>query len=324
MVSNLSHFQDVGTPISVDWYHEKDRVSDTLLMTVGDSWTWGDSLGNTSAGLGRDDRSYRLSKIYGNLVADDLVLDHINIGLPGLSNFDMLQRFRRVHAGLTRSYQKVYVVFTLTEIGRDYAGGLLAQKESWENIRGGDWPAWQDIIDQRATEYQLKFAQQELTKGDVDLRHHLALFLGTMPSKDIKSVMEFNEHYVTSLIMDTLESMGVEWAIGSAFTSWIDPTLVPKDRYLGQWTDIIAAQGNLVSYPSTHLLSQAGMIPLIDLCDRLQIPNRQHDWIDYFDRARDAIDWLSASPYNSQVATRHPLEQAHRWWADRIKEWIND
>lgn len=50
-----------------DYYHEVDRGSNTLVVTIGDSWTWGDRLGKTT--LEYDDRDYRTSHIYGALIS---------------------------------------------------------------------------------------------------------------------------------------------------------------------------------------------------------------------------------------------------------------
>ena len=52
------------------------RDSDTLLVTVGDSWTWG-------AGLARDKRK---NCVWGNLVSEMIQADWLNLAQPGQSN----------------------------------------------------------------------------------------------------------------------------------------------------------------------------------------------------------------------------------------------
>lgn len=306
------------------WYHEQDRGSRNLLMTVGDSWTWGDSLGKTSVRKSQDDHEYRLSHIYGTLASKELDMDHINIGLPGLSNFDMWQRFRRVFNGITKSYDSVTVIFTLTEIGREHAGGFIKSEQDFDAIRGDDWPTWEDIIQKKYDKQKIDFCREEMINHGIDLGHLLDLYLRCQQCQSIDSIMSVSENYVDSLIIDSLEKLKVRWAMGRAFTAWIDTTLVPKRNNLGTWTDLIAQKGNLPSYPKVHVVGQAGLNPLMALCDQLEIPDRQKKWLPYLDLATLAVDWLSMSPYNGNVATRHPLEQAHRWWADHIKEWIND
>ena len=54
-----------------------DRNSDTLVVTVGDSWTWGADL----------DSDLRLQQVYGNLVSHHLSADFLNLGQSGSNNF---------------------------------------------------------------------------------------------------------------------------------------------------------------------------------------------------------------------------------------------
>lgn len=92
---------------------------DTLLITVGDSWTWGDSLGKTKARDSQDDPEYRLNHVYGNLIARQLNADWINIAIPGESNSWMIDRAEKLlRSDIILEYKKVYLTLTLTEFGR--------------------------------------------------------------------------------------------------------------------------------------------------------------------------------------------------------------
>ena len=73
-----------------DYYHEVDRSSDKLIITMGDSWTWGDRLGKTT--IEYDDREHRTRHIYGNIVSEQLGADFINIGFPGWNNIYIMNR----------------------------------------------------------------------------------------------------------------------------------------------------------------------------------------------------------------------------------------
>jgi hypothetical protein len=97
--------------------HYVDRHSDRMIITVGDSWTYGDSLGNTCVREARDDSDHRLAHVYGNLVSKELDADWINLALPGISNRQMfiwLEQLllRHVHGANTTC------IITLTESGR--------------------------------------------------------------------------------------------------------------------------------------------------------------------------------------------------------------
>ena len=98
-------------------YYFKSRESTDLLITIGDSWTYGDSLGSTRVRNGIDDTEYRLNHVYGNLMSEQLEWDWMNLALPGSSNFCMLNWLGQL---LDRkyNYQSITCVITLTEAGR--------------------------------------------------------------------------------------------------------------------------------------------------------------------------------------------------------------
>lgn len=111
-------------------YYFKPRDSSNLLITVGDSWTYGDSLGNTRVRNGIDDTEYRLNHVYGNLISEQLDYDWMNLALPGGSNYCMLNWLGQL---LTRkfNYAQITCIITLTEAGRheeiSWATGKLLQ-----------------------------------------------------------------------------------------------------------------------------------------------------------------------------------------------------
>jgi len=109
--------------ITVDEYHSDTTGKDTLVIAAGDSWTYGDSLGET-----------RLSDVYGRKVSQALNADWINIGLPGRSNSYiinnvtwLLDQFKNNH------YKKIFVVITLTENGRE-PGETFASSVDFKNL----------------------------------------------------------------------------------------------------------------------------------------------------------------------------------------------
>jgi hypothetical protein len=91
--------------------------SEQLLITVGDSWTYGDSLGQTRVRDGRDDPEHRLSHVYGSLMAEEINADWINLALPGISNYMMCTWLTQLLSRHVHSRDTVCVI-TLTESGR--------------------------------------------------------------------------------------------------------------------------------------------------------------------------------------------------------------
>lgn len=99
------------------WYFEKLNDSDCLLITAGDSWTWGDSLGGTT--VEQDQFEYRTTHSYGYLIADQLNVDYLCISKPGASNVEVYDKIQQALDIAKHKYKQITVVFTLTEIGRE-------------------------------------------------------------------------------------------------------------------------------------------------------------------------------------------------------------
>jgi len=85
------------------------RNSDTLLVTVGDSWTWG-------AGL---DSKQRKTQVWGNLVSEMIGADWLNLAQPGQSNQWMANRCRELYnISAELEYKKIVVVVVFTGAAR--------------------------------------------------------------------------------------------------------------------------------------------------------------------------------------------------------------
>jgi|SaaInl59LU_5_DNA_1037362.scaffolds.fasta_scaffold11429_2 hypothetical protein len=85
------------------------RNSDTLLVTVGDSWTWG-------AGL---DSKQRRTQVWGNVVSEIIGADWLNLAQPGQSNQWMANRCRELYnISAELEYKKIVVVVVFTGAAR--------------------------------------------------------------------------------------------------------------------------------------------------------------------------------------------------------------
>lgn len=99
------------------WYEEDIQGRDTLLITVGDSWTWGDHLGCIDWDRASND-PIRMQQIYGRLLSNRLNADWVNLAKPGCSNYWMLEQLHDIKPHLDRvkdSYKKIIITVTLTE-----------------------------------------------------------------------------------------------------------------------------------------------------------------------------------------------------------------
>jgi hypothetical protein len=84
--------------------------SNKLLITIGESWTWGDSL----------DPQTRLQSIYGKHLSEMLQLDWLNIARKGASNFWIFYQISELIRYDKIPYDELLIVFCCTETGREF------------------------------------------------------------------------------------------------------------------------------------------------------------------------------------------------------------
>lgn len=117
---NLSNYFTIADNTN-SWYEEPtntfnfiDRNSKTLVVTVGDSWTWGCDLTKHDT-----DNEYRLQNVYGNQIAQKLNADWLNLALPSVGNFWIAERVEELSKIISElEYTRIYVICTFTETGR--------------------------------------------------------------------------------------------------------------------------------------------------------------------------------------------------------------
>ena len=91
-----------------------DRSSSTVIVTVGDSWTWGSDISENN-----HDNDHRLRCLYGNVLTQKLAADWLNLGLSATSNFwltGMVEELAKVVPLL--EYKKIFVICVFTGAGR--------------------------------------------------------------------------------------------------------------------------------------------------------------------------------------------------------------
>jgi hypothetical protein len=99
------------------WYEEDIQGRDTLLVMIGDSWTWGDHLGSIDWDKSSNDPC-RMEQIAGRKLSNLLNSDWVNLAKPGCSNYWMLEQLQNIEPHLHRvqnQYKKIRVVISLTE-----------------------------------------------------------------------------------------------------------------------------------------------------------------------------------------------------------------
>jgi hypothetical protein len=108
--SSNSHYQ-----VPTNTFDFVNRNSDILLVTVGESWTWGSDLTET------DVESTRLTQTFGNIISTELSADWLNLAQPGSSNFFIAEKVEELGCIISMlEYKQIYLVCTFTEVGRGF------------------------------------------------------------------------------------------------------------------------------------------------------------------------------------------------------------
>ena len=115
---------DSATVVGEKLFDFVDRLADTLVVTIGDSWTWGADLTDCDFEVAHikrlSDDSYRIKHMYGNVVAEAIGADFLSLGESGSGNWYILRKLQElltIHARLP--YHKIIVFAVWTELGRD-------------------------------------------------------------------------------------------------------------------------------------------------------------------------------------------------------------
>ena len=106
-----------------------------LVVTIGESWTWGDSLGKTQHNV-IDDKEFRLANVYGAQFANLIDADFLNIAEPGQSNLWITDHFKLFMNNIDDfNYTEIIVVLTLTEVGREYQGDRDTNRDYVKDLK---------------------------------------------------------------------------------------------------------------------------------------------------------------------------------------------
>ena len=111
-------------------YSSGNTGKDNLLMALGDSWTFGGSL---DLMCDTDDyetcRQFRLESVFANKLSQRLCSDWINIAVPSVSNYWIVNQLATLNLHRDRiPYKHLYIVITLTEFYRELPEVLVEAK----------------------------------------------------------------------------------------------------------------------------------------------------------------------------------------------------
>jgi hypothetical protein len=260
-------------------FHSEINNANTLVVTAGDSWTWGGGLGNG-----------RLDQVYGKLLSTQFNADWINIGCSGWSNSYILLVCQHLVSLLKHeNYKRIIFVITLTENGRD---ACTPESYQYDYIKCSQKNGINDqFFEQVLLDTELYWADQIKTLTSV-VDNRFKFFVGQN--------FVWHENLYTQL-------KNTEVIVGN--NNWIE--LLANYQNLSQ-----PIRTNLVCGWIFELTSGFGSVVNI-----LQIKDLAvyKSWaLPYIERANLVNKWLDQSPMNYKKATKHPVKEGHKIWADYI------
>ena len=267
-------------------YDYVDRDSDTLLVTIGDSWTWGSGICNVynnAVRITKEQNNFRLDHLYGNLISKEKNWNWLNFGFYSQGNqwiADKVFELRRLVPHL--QFKNIILVCVLTGTAR------------WFNT-------WQDSL----TNYKDFFEKNKMTTI-TDFENFL-LDLNRNILGQIKLLVQSADNIRLLVGTNAVDHCGFD----VLETEEIIPTpwykLLSKTELGGISVDIDSIKylinlENLLYNNDQKTAFQKWMMEKIDQAEKQNAMLGQ-------------MDHVSFDPY-------HPDHHGHRKWADYILEQV--
>ena len=107
----------------VDQVINRNRGKPLTLLTIGDSWTWGDEIlganGINQTGLKNSNSAIRESKIFGKLLSDNLNANWVQHAMPGASWDWIVTEFEKLVPQLASKTEDLLVILGFSDHGRE-------------------------------------------------------------------------------------------------------------------------------------------------------------------------------------------------------------
>ena len=275
-------------PVQYNLWNSFDFVqkgSRKLVVTIGESWTWGDSLGKTchwprggkDHHLWFDDKEYRLKNTYGGQLADELEADFLNVAECGRSNLWIAQQLQFFLENLhTFDYDEIFIALTLTEVGRDFPRSALRSK---------------------------------LT--DVTCMHDFFTVLSTANCEEIRKGLD---------MINNITNKKIKIFLG---TNFVESNYPCPEIFNKSWVELIAEKLDKKIDTPCYVISSWVYETFSKITEYSKHMSREkylEDMEGILDTAEKRIDFLNESNYNVNTGSKHPTEEGHKIWKECILE----
>lgn len=272
-------------------------TSKKIVVTIGESWTWGDSLGKSDAYNGIDDKEFRLSNVYGGQLAKIMSSDFLNISEPGQSNLWIVDQFKTFIDHLDEfEYDEVFIILTLTEIGREFRGDRDSHRNYYQLL--GNIESMNDFFN-IMSQLISDDIQTTLNKIKNIKNKKVKIFLGTnfVESNYPKNIDVFKKSWVQLLANELKEEINLPCYVLSSWVLKRFDALTEYTEYYYEGTKRIKKNKSTIKFDRNIFLKNMN-----ELCEI----------------SEKRINFLNNSVYNFKKATKHPTVEGHTIWMNYI------
>lgn len=299
--------------------HEDISNKKTLLITAGDSWTWGAHLGHApDAGTDQqEDTEYRNSHVFGRHLADLLDSDFVNYSFCGATNLDIINRLADYTAKIHKHYSDIHMMFVLSEVGREL--DLSNYKDDYEILAGASWPKWEDLLAYSVDSNVYKNVLDECRRQGWQIYAILALHLELKKSKDIYDLMRRYEKFT----LEYLQSKFSKYIVAHTFTYFDQDNLdlVGNHAVATPWNQVLADSAGIELFKARPKVVMFGFERLLTYVKTYHKHLEDKSMIlEIMNDITEVESWWETTSQTTGLVhvTGYPREQGHRWWAEYI------
>jgi hypothetical protein len=285
--------QDSVSVVGKRLFDVVERQSNTLVITIGDSWTWGADLTQkkiNGAHLERlSDDDYRIKNVYGNILAEKIAADFLSLGELGSGNWYIDRKLKELtHIKHRLAYDRILVVGIFTDLGRDFNShcDIDIDYRSWllPNIK-----EYKDYYD------FLKY-----------INHQIALSIS-------KTMSDFDERY--------------QFFFSTNFVNPIGYDLL-QDHFLPKtWLEIICKKNQIDYCPEKCYMVFPYVIEKLEAIFDMAPELDKSIWLKWINEIVEDANMRAAVCFRDNInfgPLLHPSAQNHACWAEYLYKNIYD
>jgi hypothetical protein len=303
---------------------------ETLVITIGDSWTWGDSLGSIPH-TDTDDLDARQTQVYGKHIADELNADWINCGYCGWGNIRIIRKLYEFVSGensnvinnMTYWYAKKDETWPKFKYDAwNYSIDTKKKISNFLNNADNDYSflpqsKYTDVI----SRYKNVYYYITLTENGRD-----TLFYDFINTSDVYEYLQKEEEYTYRYLNHIKQKYNINLVVGRNFT--VDHhTTTNSISVEKNWTQLNHnnnIHNNGISYTD---ITQSGAVSGVAFAhlENARRIYKTHNFTnikEYFVDQTTQVDklwtWLRNNGLNHNLATCHPTKESHKLWADYL------